>query len=481
MSKTNIHKIDRNLPPTILTIFGATGDLSADYLLPSLVHMHMEGLLPKDFRLVCVGRRDLTEKSYLDFIIKKSSGLKKIKPSQKASFLKMLTYYKGNFDDPKSFEPLAKILSDKESPKHICYNRLFYFATSPQLFSTIIHILKQSGLLMSCSKHGRQIRVLVEKPFGFNLPSSQSLNKLLLKYFAEDQIYRIDHYQGKETVQNLMVVRFANAIFEPLWNSKFIDHIQISVLEHDTAAGRAEFYDQAGALKDMVQNHVLQILALVTMDEPKDITAKFIRDEKLKILNSLQAPDKASIIKGQYEGFIKDVGRPSQTETFIAFKTFINSNRWKGVPIYIRTGKALSKKVAEVSIHFKELERCIFKNCAPNILTFRLQPDESVHLLVNNKIPGFGIELNKGDYEFGYNKAYMSEIPNAYERLLLDFFEGDQRLFIRSDEIESAWNFIDEIVKTYENIPIYKYKKGTNGPNEANKLMQDKGTEWFTK
>lgn len=474
------HKLTRDIPPTILTIFGATGDLAADYLMPALVHMHMEGLLPKDFRLIAVGRRDLTTKTYLDFVIKKSSALKKMKPAQRVGFLKLLTYFQGNFEDPKSFEPLAKLLTDQEKPKHKCFNRLFYFATSPQLFATITETLKASGLLMSCTSHGRQARVLVEKPFGFNLPSAQDLNKLLLKYFTEDQIYRIDHYQGKETVQNLMVVRFANAIFEPLWNNKFIDHIEISVLENDTAKNRIMYYDSTGALKDMVQNHVLQILSLVTMDEPKDITAKFIRDEKLKVLKALQF-DENWIVRGQYQGYTKEAGHRSDTETYIAIKAFINSPRWQGVPIYLRTGKALHKKVAEVSIHFKELDRCIFKNCAANIMTFRLQPDESVHLQVNNKIPGFGIELHQGDYEFGYNNAFMTEIPSAYERLLLDFMEGDQRLFIRSDEIEAAWKFIDSVSQVQKKNPIHPYKPRSPGPIEANLAIEKDNKNWWTK
>ncbi len=476
----NIHKINRSLPPTILTIFGATGDLSADYLLPALLHMHTEGLLPKDFHLVCVGRREFTTKSYLDFIIKKSAALKKLPAAPKASFLKILSYYKGNFNDAKSFEPLAEILADREKPRHKCYNRLYYFATSPKLFSTITGILKASGLLMSCQSHQRQVRVLVEKPFGFNRVSARGLNKLLLKHFSEDEIYRIDHYQGKETVQNLMVVRFANAIFEPLWNNKYIDHIQISVLEQDTAKLRAEFYDQTGALRDFVQNHILQILSLITMDEPKDLTANYIRDEKLKILLRLDLKN-GWIVRGQYRGYAKDAGHSSQTETYIALKAFINTPRWQGVPVYLRTGKALSKKLAEVSIHFKELDRCIFRNCAPNILTFRIQPDESVHLQVNNKIPGFGISLHQGDYEFGYNKAFMSEIPSAYERLLLDFMEGDQRLFIRSDEIEAAWKFVDGISQAQKKQPLLNYKPGSNGPGEADSMMAKDGKNWWTK
>ncbi len=484
-SIADIHHLDRDLPPTVLTIFGATGDLSADYLLPALLHMHQEKLLPKDFHLVCVGRRDFDAKKYLDFIIKKSSIIKKFKPAQKQSFLKILSYYKGDFGDPKSFEPLARQMSDREQPRHICYNRLYYFATSPQLFASIARVLKESGLLMSCRSHQRQVRVLVEKPFGFNLASARDLNRLLLKYFSEDQIYRIDHYMGKETVQNLMVARFANFIFEPLWNKDNIDHIEISVLEKDTAAVRAEYYDQTGALRDFVQNHILQMLALVTMDQPQDLAAEHIRDQKVKILQALRpyngAAARGGAVRAQYEGYAKDAGHSSETETYIALKVFIDAPRWQGMPIYLRTGKALNKKLAEVSVHFKEPDRCIFRDCAPNILTFRIQPDESVHLLLNNKVPGFGINLHRGDYEFGYNKAFMSEIPSAYERLLLDFLEGDQRLFIRSDEIEAAWKFIDTVAGSMAAIPLDRYKKGSHGPEEAGKLMENDGREWRTR
>jgi len=481
----NTHHLDQDIPPTILTIFGATGDLTADYLMPALLHMDTEGLLPKNFRLVAVGRRELTTKTYLDFIIQKSGNLKKITLAQKTHFLKHLLYYKGDLENPESFKPLANILSDRDKPKHLCYNRLYYFATSPQLFASIAHVLKNSGLLTSCGAHDRKLRILVEKPFGFNLPSSRALNKLLLKYFTEQQIYRIDHYQGKETVQNLMVVRFANSIFEPLWNNRHIDHIEISVFEKDTAHLRAEFYDQTGAFKDFVQNHILQMLALLTMDEPQNLTADLIRDQKIKILNALVPFNSQTairdLVRAQYVGYKKDIGRETDTETFVALKVFINTPRWKGVPIYLRTGKALSKKVAEVSVHFKEPDKCIFKGCASNILTFRIQPDESVHLRLNNKIPGFGIQLHQGDYQFGYKKEFMSEIPSAYERLLLDFMEGDQRLFIRSDEIEAAWKFIDSVTDSWKKTPVYKYKAGSNGPIEADAFKEKDIKEWWTR
>jgi glucose-6-phosphate 1-dehydrogenase len=490
----DFHKIKQALPPTILTIFGATGDLSADYLVPALLHMDEHKLLPQTFKLVCVGRRDLTAKSYLEFVLKKSHVLKKLSPAKKARFLKYLVYYKGDFENVEHFRDLSKVLADLDlpagksgQPKHLCYNRLFYFATSPQQFAAITQILQQTGLLMACQVHERKVRILVEKPFGFNLKSAQSLNHLLLKYFAEDQIYRIDHYVGKETIQNLMVVRFANSLFEPLWNNRFIDHVEISVLEKDSAKGRISFYDRTGAIKDFLQNHILQMLALIAMEEPYNLTAEIIRDEKLRVLQAMEPLTKEKLptrlIKGQYDGYIKEAKSESNTETFFALKTYVNLPRWSGVPFYLRTGKSLSKKLTQISIHFREPIRCLFEGCAANVLTFQIQPDESVFLQINNKIPGFGIKLHQGNLEFGYQKEFKGEIPEAYERLLLDFMEGDQRLFIRSDEIEAAWRFVDSITESpeFKKLPISHYRKGSNGPKEAEDFIKKDLKEWWTR
>lgn len=484
---SNIHKLERTLSPTILTIFGATGDLSANYLLPALYHMHTHGLLPKDFKLVCVGRKDFSEETYLDYIVKKSKGLKGLdKPGNRKKFLKHLIYYKGNFEQPKSFEALAEILADKEMDgRHVCYNRLYYFATSPDLFVSIAKILKSAGLLVSCTGHERKIRVLVEKPFGTDLASAQNLNSLLLEYFSEDQIYRIDHYQGKETVQNLIVARFANSLFEPLWNKENIDHVEISVLYDDAVGHRAEFYDQAGALRDIVQNHALMMLSLIAMDEPRELTTEDLRQEKYKVLKALRPFSKDSLqqglVRAQYEGYSKELGRASRTETYVALKAFVDNKRWQGVPFYLRTGKAMADKVTEISVHFKELPRCLFKGCASNVLTFRIQPDESVRLQINNKIPGFGIELHQSSLDFSFNKAFKGEITSAYERLLLDFMEGDQRLFIRSDEIEASWKFIDSITGNWQDLPLHVYPKKSFGPVEAEEFMKKDLREWWVK
>lgn len=486
MKKKDIHSTIE-ISPTILTIFGATGDLSADYLVPALLHMSEHGLLPEDFKLVCVGRRPFTTEEYFKFILKKSNVLNKVSSKEKKKFLKHLVYHIGDFENPESFVSLNKILADQESPKHKCYNRLFYFATKPQQFVAITEILQSTGLLTSCAEHERKVRVLVEKPFGFNLKSAQSLNSLLLKHFQEDQIYRIDHYAGKETVQNLMVVRFGNSLFEPLWNNKYIDHVEISVLEKDSAKNRIEFYDNAGAIKDFLQNHILQMLALIAMDEPRNLTAEFIRNEKLKVLSAL-IPFKSgelekNLVKGQYADFRKEVGEDTNTETFFALKAELNLPRWEGIPFYLRTGKNLSKKLTEISIHFKEQLRCLFEGCGGNVLTFQIQPNESVHLQINNKIPGFGIKLHKANLDFSYKMAFKGEVPGAYERLLLDFLQGDQRLFIRSDEIEAAWKFVDSIIENpdFKKLPLFKYKKGCNGPKEADAFIEKDLREWVTK
>lgn len=468
----------KTIDPTILVIFGATGNLSANYLLPALQHMNEKGVLPSTFRLVCVGRRDFTTNQFIDFIVQKSGSLKKLSKSN-------LTYFRANFDDPFSFIPLNKLLADQETPKHLCYNRLYYFATSPQYFASIAKMLQKAKLLESCPVHKRRVRILVEKPFGFNLRSAQALNKLLLRYFSEDEIYRIDHYLGKETVQNLMVVRFANTLFEPLWNKKFIDYLEITVMYEDKVGNRF-YFDDTGMLKDAVQNHLLQMLALIAMDEPKELETELIREEKKKILKALRPFNAETIsnrvIRAQYSTYQKEIGKPSQTETFVALKTFIDTPRWRGVPFYLRTGMGLSKKITEISIHFKELVRCLFQGCAANTLTFRIQPDESVYLRINTKIPGFGVELKQADLLFGYKETFEKELLPAYERLLLDFVQGDQRLFIRSDEIEAAWKFIDSITNNWnkKNCPLYFYQPGTSGPKAAEELIKRDKRQWHT-
>ncbi len=484
----SLHTISHGLPRTVLTIFGATGDLAMHYLLPALVHMCEQGLLAKDFTLVCVGRRPFSTAHFVAEIVLQNPGLK-FSPKTLKTFQSFLHYYQGEFDDEKSFVGLKRLLADRDVGKgHICSNRLYYFATAPQYFEPLARMLKSQGLLIGCSEHQRTIRLLVEKPFGHDLQTAKKLNSVLRKFFLEEQIYRIDHYLGKETVQNLLVVRFANDLFEPVWNKNYIDHVQISGLESVGVKNRINFYDQTGATKDLVQNHMLQMLALIAMEEPKDLSSESIRTSKVKVLQALPrftAKTLATnLVRGQYKEYSGEVGKPSRTETFVAFKTFINNPRWQGVPFYLRTGKRLNKKVTEISIHFKK--KCaLFGNDqrANNILTFRIQPDESVQMQINNKVPGFGIQLHRGSLDFGYKTAFLTEIPGAYERLLLDFIQGDQRLFIRSDEIEAAWKFVDSIVKKWnsKNAPVKKYASGSFGPDSANQLLLRDDRSWQAK
>ena len=479
-------KQSQSFDPAVFVLFGATGHLSANYLLPSLSELDARGALPENLKIVCVGRKDFSKETYLDFMVAKSKFLGGLKEAKaRRHFLKHLSYYQADFVSPDSFKGLAHVLADHENKKGQCYNRLYYFATAPEFFSPIAKILKDSGLLVGCKDHERKVRVLVEKPFGSDLQSARKLNQVLLKYFSEKQIYRIDHYMGKETVQNLMVVRFANSIFEPLLNRDYVDHIEISVLEKDTVGSRGNFYDASGALKDVGQNHLLQILALSMMDEPKELHTELIRDQKLKILKSLipfnESMVKKNIVRGQYEGYKKDAGRASKTETFIALKTGLSLSRWKDVPIYLRTGKAVARKVAEISFHFKEPLKCLFRGCDSNVLTLQIQPDERVHLQINSKVPGFGVDLKQINLEFGQKNQSEEKPAPAYDRLLLDFMQGDQRLFIRSDEIEAAWKFIDSISNNVELSPVKKYKIGSPGPKEADELIQKDMREWFTK
>lgn len=486
--KKQIHDAHSDLPPTILTIFGATGDLALHYLLPTLLHMDSEGLLPKTFRLVCVGRRDFSQEDFINFVVKANTGKR---PDKKAvaHFAKHVIYYRGNFDNQKSFTELNKVIADRKLSRsnHLCYNRLYYFATAPKYFQPIAKILQHEGLLMGCTEHKRTVRVLVEKPFGMDLASARSLNRLLLKFFSEEQIYRIDHYLGKETVQNLFVARFANDFLEPIWNYRYIDYVEISAIESDRVGTRANFYNASGAMRDFVQNHLLNMLALVAMERPQSLRSDDIRGQKVKVLQALQLCNPRNIaelvVRGQYRGYIKDIGKQSRTETFVAIKASLNLPRWKNVPFYLRTGKAMKKKITEISVHFKKQEQNLFvsRKRQSNVLTFRIQPDEQVRLQINNKIPGFGIRLHRGNLEFGYKANFSAEIPGAYERLLLDFMEGDQRLFLRSDEIEAAWKFVDSIRKNWAKVPVELYAQRGTGPKKAEKLINQDGRQWSTK
>lgn len=464
-----------SIPPTVLTIFGATGDLSMRYLFPSLIHMDSLGLIPNGFRLIATGRRAFTPKQLLAEVQTKSS--QSLDPKQLKHFERLLFYYQADLENPESFAGLTTLLANRALP-HACFNRLYYFATAPSFFGPIAEILRQHELLQSCKKHGRSVRILVEKPFGYDFVSAQQLNKQLLKYFREDQIYRIDHYLGKETVQNLLVTRFANDLFEPMWSRDFVERVEITVSETVGVEKRGAFYEQTGALRDLVQNHMLQMLTLIAMEPPRDLTAKAIRTQKLAVLKALRKFTRKSlkrnVSRGQYREYLSEVMHKSYTETFVAIRTFIDNARWKGVPFYLVTGKRLARRLTEISVFFKKSNSLFGHNRANNVLTFRIQPDESVQLRINNKVPGFGIDLHAGSLDFGYKTAFLAEMPPAYERLLLDFLQGDSRLFLSREETEAAWKFADSILQNWDNstVPLRLYASGTDSAILAKSIIR---------
>lgn len=486
----NSENLDLKLVPTTLVILGATGDLAVGYLFSALWGLFCKKLLPEDFRVVAVGRREMSDEEYRVWL--KSVLDLRLGKDVSGDFLQKIIYSAVDFENLESFKALSGRLDfPKEHALEDCHNRLFYFATLPVLFETLSVNLKESGLLQVCALHGREARVLIEKPFGNNLASSRSLNKTLLKFFSERQIFRIDHYLGKETVQNIFTVRFANDLFEPIWNHKYIDHVEISNLESEGVLHRLDFYEKTGALKDFLQNHLLNILALVAMERPLSLNSETVRDSKVRVLKSIQ-PFKENnlkdIVKAQYAnglntlGYVAESGGGGKAETFVALKLFLKTPRWKGVPFYLKTGKRLSSKVTEVSVHFKKDKQVLFipSNRASNVLVFRVQPSESVSLLVNNKVPGFGLNLHQARLNFVY-EDFKNEIPSAYERLLLDFYQSDPSLFIRSDEIDCAWKFIESIYRFWDRIEMDSYLPFSEGPKSAIEIMARDGRQWYTK
>lgn len=474
----------QKIDPTILVIFGATGELARTRLLPALHELFDHSLLPKQFSVVGFARSHHSHEQFRKFAKLPDA------PKTWNAFSKKIFYVPGNFTQSHDFKRLAGFLHKLEGRGHSCANRLFYFSTLPSHYHTISHELKKSGLLIGCARHKRQTRVVIEKPFGHDLKSARNLDQTLNKYFSESQIYRIDHYLGKETVQNLLTARFANTIFEPIWNKNYIDHVQISALEEGGIGNRGAFYEQAGALRDFFQNHLMQLLALISMEQPTDLSADAIRDERVKILKSIQRPSPRELAKnlvlGQYHGYRteENVSSRSNAETYAAMKLFIDNERWQGVPFYLRTGKKLAQKITEISVHFKPLTNYLFdpsQDIKSNVLIFKIQPNEGMFLNIMAKYPGFGIRLHPVTMELGYHSAFHGEIPEAYERLLLDFMEGDQRLFARSDEIENSWKIIDEVEK-YKDKVIHKtipsYEPGSWGPKQAEKLMKKDNRAW---
>lgn len=495
--------------PCAMVIFGVSGDLTSRKLMPSLYNLAMTSRLPEGFSIVGVSRRPWTDEEFRSEMREAVEAHARMPVTDESwdSFAQGLFYVQGNFDDPAMYDALNKRLKEVDTERRTDGNRLFYLSTPPSFYETIIsnlgtHDLCQRQDFYYAPTQGWN-RIVVEKPIGHDLASAQELNHAIAAVVSEAQVYRIDHYLGKETVQNILAFRFANILFEPVWNRHYVDHVQITVAEDLGIENRAAYYEEAGALRDMVQSHMLQLLAIVAMEPPAVFRGNAVRDEKVKVLRSVVAPSGPDVftqtVRAQYAaGFIKgqqvpgyrqepDVDPASTTETYAALRLMVDNWRWADVPFYLRTGKRLPRRVSEVAIQFKSVPHLMFEaagataDLAPNLLTMRIQPDEGITLRFAAKVPGTTMQLRDVRMDFAYGSAFGGAGGDAYERLLLDAMYGDQTLFARRDEVETAWKIVDPILHEWEaegvtGLPLYE--AGTWGPERADLLMARDGRAW---
>jgi glucose-6-phosphate 1-dehydrogenase len=494
----------KKVEPCTIVIFGASGDLTARKLIPALYHLFVGKQLPDPIRIVGFARREKPDDEWraeLKADVEKFSRTKNVDATAWAAFAKNVFYCQGEFSDPKAYLRLERQL-EEFADERLRNNLLFYLSTSPSQFAEVAEHLARAGLLAREGAGAGWQRVVVEKPFGHDLASAQKLNGELTRFAHEKQIYRIDHYLGKETVQNILMFRFSNAIFEQLWTRQSVDHVQITVSEKIGVGARGGYYEEAGALRDMVQNHLLQVTALVAMEPPVSLEAESIRDEKVKSLKSIRRLDPsqvaAAVVRGQYtEGEVGGQARlayrqepkvkpGSNVETYVAAKFFVDNWRWSGVPFYLRTGKNLPLSASEVRVQFRPTPNVLFAaQCGPkldaNAITLRLQPNEGITLRFNGKIPGTSLQIRPVRMHFSYDAEFGAYTPEAYERLLLEAIEGDATLFIRRDEVETAWAIVDPIREGWGNTPLTDgefYRAGTWGPVAGDQLLSAKGHSW---
>jgi glucose-6-phosphate 1-dehydrogenase len=494
--------LSRSAPePCSLVIFGATGDLTHRKLVPALYNLAADGNLPPSISVVGFARREKSDEQFrteLETAARKFSR-QKINDELWNSFASSIFYHQSEFTNLEGYETLAKRLDELDAQRGTRGNRLFYLSAGPDQFPIILENLRKSGL--NKATPGSWSRVIVEKPFGTDLPSAIELNDMVQEAFAEADTFRIDHYLGKETAQNIMVLRFANAIFEQLWNARYVDHVQITASEPLGVEGRAGYYDKSGAMRDMVQNHLLQLLTLTAMEPPTDLSADSIRDEKVKVLRSLRRISGEEVaqytVRAQYAagsvngkdvvGYLQEEKMPagSQTETYVALEAHVDNWRWAGVPFFIRVGKRLPKGATEIALHFKSVPPVLFRQTGQaiddNVLVIRIQPDEGVSLRMSAKLPGSSLRIEPVKMDFHYGTSFGKATPEAYERLLLDAMAGDATLFARRDEVEEAWKFVDAIREAWdsgEGGKLATYAAGTWGPNEADDLVKRSGAAW---
>ena len=480
--------------PTTLTIFGATGDLAKRKLLPALYNLAHEGALPERFNLIGSSRGEGTDDEFRKTAREaiEEHSRRETDPKVLDALLEHVHYVKGSFDAPEVYEQLEKITAELDEEAGIDFNRVYYLSTAPSFFSVIVEMLGKQGL----DKHDKsEVRVVIEKPIGTNLQEAKQLNADVLDVLDEDQVFRIDHYLGKETVQNVLAFRFANGLFEPIWNRNFIDNVQITAAEDIGIGSRAGYYDTSGALRDLVQNHMLQLLCLLCMEPPVNFSADEVRDEKVKVLHAIHPPEmdevKDMTVRAQYaagvaggeevEGYLDedDVPDDSKTETYAALRLEVDNWRWAGVPIYLRTGKRLARKVTEIAVVLKPVPHLAFAQdggtvgVQPNQIILTMQPNEGASISLGAKIPGTRMKIRPVNMEFLYGTAFMSQSPEAYERLIMDAMRGDATLFTRDDEVEAQWRIIDPILEAWskDRGEVAQYESGTQGPEEADKLL----------
>ncbi|RJP22354.1 MAG: glucose-6-phosphate dehydrogenase [Candidatus Omnitrophota bacterium] len=489
----------RNEQPFALVIFGGTGDLAKRKLIPALYHLKKERSLTVPFTVIGVSRSASTNEAFHQLHHENTAKYSRTKPIDAGiweDLTNSLTCMNGDLNDAAMYQELHRRLDAFDSYHDSRNNHLFYFATPPDAFPAILNGMHKEGLLYSCPPPSSWPwpRVIVEKPFGRDLGSARRLNDLVADILDERQIFRIDHYLGKETVQNILIFRFGNSIFEPIWNRKYIDHVQITAAENIDVEGRGSFYDQTGVIRDVIQNHILEILTFCTMEIPVSFKADDIRDQKVQIYRTIRPiigeNIRKQVVCAQYEGYLaeKGIAPGSRTPTYAALKVFIDNWRWQNIPFYIRAGKNLSNRTTEVSFQFQNIPFCLFgseetcKLVDPNVLTFRIQPDEGISLRFVCKEPGEELNIGNVMMDFQYATGFNKQPADAYERLLLDFIKGDLTLFSRRDAIEHAWRFITPILEEWEantNLALASYEAGSRGPREADALLQRDHRRWL--